>query len=508
MILIIALAAISNFVGDRWIRHLFSGAILEERAASLELAADIYRKATPDITSASGRPLHLAWDAATGRLLPSNEGFRLDWLPPQARAMVEAGATARGVAQMPGGRAPFFAQPIGETGALLVATRLDPGFGDYFEQFMLYLGAVTIPMTLFVLVTAILLVGAGFKSLTALQTSIDAIAAGKLDTATLYVERNDATGKLARSIDALRLQLVGKQQVEMEKAERDAAKLAQSARLETLTEQLRGIVSRSVAIIAQTAGKVKDNSAQTLEAARSTINAMDKAKRASEQAMESTLAASAVTEQLRNSSHSISEKALNSAELTTIAAQKLNVSSERIAELNSFSVTIDEVIALIGGIADQTKLLALNATIEAARAGAAGRGFSVVAQEVNALSAQTTKATEVIRQQIAAIQATTGAVVTQMDSVSTAVADAKHVADFLGHAVHEHAEASESIAHAILRAANVTTTLEALIATVDEAANHTTGLSSSVQQAVENLLREADDLKSAIDTTMADIRAA
>jgi len=66
--------------------------------------------------------------------------------------------------------------------------------------------------------------------------------------------------------------------------------------------------------------------------------------------------------------------------------------------------SIDAVVRFIQNIARQTNLLALNATIEAARAGVAGRGFTVVASEVKALSVQTAKATEDIARQIGAVQ--------------------------------------------------------------------------------------------------------
>ena len=69
---------------------------------------------------------------------------------------------------------------------------------------------------------------------------------------------------------------------------------------------------------------------------------------------------------------------------------------EAMAGVQTQSAKIGEVIGIINGVADQTSLLALNASIEAARAGDAGSGFAVVANEITKLSDQTTSSVKEI----------------------------------------------------------------------------------------------------------------
>jgi methyl-accepting chemotaxis protein len=79
--------------------------------------------------------------------------------------------------------------------------------------------------------------------------------------------------------------------------------------------------------------------------------------------------------------------------------------------------------------AAQTRLLALNATIEAARAGDAGRGFAIVANEVKQLADATARATAEISSQVTGIRDQTGEVVTAMETVMTSMHDVESMVD-------------------------------------------------------------------------------
>ncbi|WP_445262090.1 methyl-accepting chemotaxis protein [Pseudomonas sp. EA_65y_Pfl1_P120] len=88
--------------------------------------------------------------------------------------------------------------------------------------------------------------------------------------------------------------------------------------------------------------------------------------------------------------------------------------SQEVQGLAVMATDISKVLDVIRAIAEQTNLLALNAAIEAARAGEAGRGFAVVADEVRALAHRTQQSTSEIEQMISSIQKGTGAAVSAM----------------------------------------------------------------------------------------------
>ena len=135
-------------------------------------------------------------------------------------------------------------------------------------------------------------------------------------------------------------------------------------------------------------------------------------------------------------------------------AQNLKVS---LNELGDRAESIGRIMTVISDIADQTNLLALNAAIEAARAGEAGKGFAVVADEVRKLAEKTMQATKEVSDAVKAIQASTRQNINEMEAASEAVGRSTELAHQADDALEFIVRTAESNASLVNEISNVVT---------------------------------------------------
>ena len=128
---------------------------------------------------------------------------------------------------------------------------------------------------------------------------------------------------------------------------------------------------------------------------------------------------------------------------------QIQETAKRIKRLGESSQEIGEIVELISDITDQTNVLALNAAIQAAAAGEAGRGFSVVAEEVQRLAERSGEATKQIAALVKTIQADTHDAVAAMELSTQGVVAGARLSDAAGSALSEIGRVSRELARLI-----------------------------------------------------------
>lgn len=126
--------------------------------------------------------------------------------------------------------------------------------------------------------------------------------------------------------------------------------------------------------------------------------------------------------------------------------EQIQETSKRIKRLGESSQEIGEIVDLISDITEQTNVLALNAAIQAVSAGEAGRGFSVVAEEVQRLAERSAEATKQIGALVKTIQSDTQNAVAAMEKSTLGVVEGTKLSDVAGQSLHEIEQVSNELA--------------------------------------------------------------
>lgn len=257
--------------------------------------------------------------------------------------------------------------------------------------------------------------------------------------------RDNITGAIADSInytiDSLR-DLVGEINRATEQVT-SATSVAQGT-----SDQLLSAAETQSAQIAQTTEAVNDMTRSILQVSSNAAQASQVAQRSLEAAIQGSQA-------VQNTISGMNE-----------IRTQIQETSKRIKRLGESSQEISEIVELISDITEQTNILALNAAIQAASAGEAGRGFTVVAEEVQRLAERSSEATKQISAIVKTIQTDTHGAVVAMEKSTEGVVEGARVADAAGQALNE--------------IETVTTNLARLIQSISSATNAQTDSATTV----------------------------
>ena len=260
-----------------------------------------------------------------------------------------------------------------------------------------------------------------------------------------------------------------------------------SAELSAQIEESEHGAERQAARMAETATAMEEMNATVLEVARNAGAAAEVSDAARQRAE-----AGAV----------VVEKAVTG--IRKVREQSLSLKQD-MAALAENARSIGSLMSVISDIADQTNLLALNAAIEAARAGEAGRGFAVVADEVRKLAEKTMSATNHVGDAIKDIQASTAKSMEQVDGAVLSIEEATELANQSGAALGEivgmvdkAADQVRAIAAASEQQSAASEEINASITQVNNIAAETAQAMEQSTQAVAELAEQAQTLSTLI----------
>jgi len=220
--------------------------------------------------------------------------------------------------------------------------------------------------------------------------------------------------------------------------------------------------------------EIQEASSAVLNMAEAMNEMMASASQSANVARQSLAAAQKGTQAVQNSISGMNE-----------IRQQIQETSKRIKRLGESSQEIGEIVELISDITEQTNVLALNAAIQAASAGEAGRGFTVVAEEVQRLAERSGEATKQIGAIVKTIQTDTLDAVSAMEKSTQGVVEGAKLSDAAGQALAEIGDVSRRLSGLI----------ETIAGAMQKQAQSATEVASSMQEILRVTQQTTDGTK-------------
>ncbi|KWU50473.1 methyl-accepting chemotaxis protein [Pseudomonas palleroniana] len=298
---------------------------------------------------------------------------------------------------------------------------------------------------------------------------------------TLKVAERVASGDLSHNLDSMRQDELGQLQRAMQSMTVGLRELIGG--ISDGVTQIASAAEQLSAVTEQTSAGVNSQKVETDQVATAMNEMAATVQEVARNAEEASEAAVAADQQAREGDKVVSEAIDQIERLAT----EVGHSTTAMGDLKRESDKIGSVLDVIKSVAQQTNLLALNAAIEAARAGEAGRGFAVVADEVRSLAQRTQKSTEEIEELIVGLQSGTQQVATILDN-SRGLTDSS-------------VELTRRAGSALASITRTVSTIQAMNSQIATAAEQQSAVAEEINRSVLNVRDVSEQTSSASEET-------
>ena len=346
------------------------------------------------------------------------------------------------------------------------------------------------------------------RPLSASVAGLRRLVDGDLSADIAGLGRADEIGRVAEAMRAFRDSLVHQRALEGAMAADLSARAERAQRLEALTAGFDRVAMSMVDAVATAATRMQATAASLSATADRASVSIAAVASAADHASANVQAVASAAEELSSSIAEISRQVTHESVDARDAVAGTEQTGQVVERLETAVRAIGDSSRLIAGIAGQTNMLALNATIESARAGAAGKGFAIVATEVKTLASQTAEATQQIGHRLNDVQSGTEATVRAIHDVAGLIDRIAGSANGIAAAVEQQSAATAEIASNIDQAAVGTAAVSRTIAEVREQAQATDAGAAAVRTAAAELSQQAERLRQEVRSFLDQVRSA